>query len=360
MAETELAGAVAQGSSLDATPDTTALESDGAIDIVLDDDIIDIDQGPTLPHEKSHISRVFSMVRQPIKQVGFCGVMKQIFYPIKDFKTTFNDKTGDGVTEIILCPEAFRMCYYVYFILFLFVAIAISSTWAETDLDDNPIINRFGSNNLCIYLDDPPFSTFGLTLWFPALMLLLSYEILDFVRMYDHYLDTGSDKMHRAFYIYYCLSTAVEMISVIVFPQVFATSPTENIYVHSMPYFMLLYALWFIAMKRFLYLWRVNWFEQKDPSIWYMSCVYVALSAVTVVIKMVTGISNLFGAKLYEYDSWDEWLGPIVEFNGNFYLFLNLLCPLIIYGIIGAEMDTLVITINRVRHSIAQKRQVST
>jgi len=273
--------------------------------------------------------------------------LKQIFYPIKKWETKYDKKTGDGTTEIWFTPEAFRMCYYVYFMFFLFIAIMISSTWAETDLNDNPILNRFGTNNLCIYLDDPPFSTFGLTLWFPALVLLLSYEILDFVRLYDHYLDTHCAEVHRGFFIYYSVSTCVEMLSVIVFPQVFATSPTENIYVHSMPYFMILYALWFIGLKRFLYLWRVGYFNQKEPVVWHASCVYMALSAATVVIKIATGVPNLFGAELWTYDSW-SWLGPLVEFNGNLYLFLGLLCPLIIYGVIGKEMDTIVVTINRV------------
>jgi len=340
---TELATAGAEEASPNETSDRAAPETDKAVEIVIADEIQRV-------HGSSHISRVFSLVRAPYKELGCCGVLKQIFYPIKEFKTTYDDKTGDGVTKILLCPDAFRMCYYVYFIFFMFIAIAISSTWAETDLDDNPILNRFGTNNLCIYLDDPPFSTFGLTLWFPALVLLLSYEILDFVRLYDHYLDTHCDEEHRGFFIYYSVSTIVEVISVVVFPQVFATSPTENIYVHSMPYFMILYALFFIVLKRFLYLWRVGFFEQNDPSIWYMSCVYVALSAVTVVVKIATGIPNLFGAMLWTYDSW-SWLGPLVEINGSLYLFLSLLCPLIIYGIIGKDMDTIVIIINRGRPS---------
>jgi len=286
------------------------------------------------------------MVRQPYDELGFLGVLKQIFYPVKSFETLYDDKTGDGATQITLCPEAFRMCFYVYFIFFMMVGIFVSSTWAETDLEDNPILNRFGANNLCIYLDDPPFSVFGATLWFPAEVMVLSYELLDWVRLYDHYIDAGCDEIHRGFFIYYTCSTVFESMCCIVFPQVFATSPTENIYMHSWPYFLLLYALWFILLKRLLYLWRVGAFEHWSSVVWWMSCVYAGLSLITVLIKVSTGIPNLHGARLFETEAWN-WLGPVVSFNSKLYLFLNMVCPLIIYGIIGKELDVVVVTLNR-------------
>merc|ERR1711920_365764 len=155
-----------------------------------------------------------------------------------------------------------------------------------------------GYNNICIMFDDPPFSYMGSTLWFPETMLLLSFEVFDYIRVHDHYID-GDDRydISRCFITYYTLSTILESISIVIFAQVFATSPREHLHIHTWPYLGLLYSLWLIVLKRFLYRYRVS----ATPC---YSVLFVILLGISTVIKCVLDSANLYGARLWETYDW--------------------------------------------------------
>ena len=136
------------------------------------------------------------------KNITCCGRMRLICCPVKSFKNK-EIEDGDKMLEIVFIPEAFRMWFYLYFILFTLLGAIVTPTFGNLDYNDNPVINRFGTNNACIFFDIPPFSMFGATLWFPAVIILLMYEILDLIRVYDHYIDSDGVVITRCFYIYY-------------------------------------------------------------------------------------------------------------------------------------------------------------
>ena len=182
-----------------------------------------------------------------------------MFRPIRKWETSLNEH-GDAKCVIEISPDAFRMCWCLYLVCFFALATFITTKFAATDFEDNPILNRFGTNSICVMLDDPPFSLFGWTLWFPATMLALAFEFFDYIRVHDHYHDEDAQyPITKGFFTYYSISTAVESLSTVVFAQVFATSPTEYMYMHTWPYFAWsLPCLWSIILKRFLYNWKLH------------------------------------------------------------------------------------------------------
>ena len=96
-----------------------------------------------------------------------------------------NTKTSDRATYLIMVPEAFRIWFYIAFISLILLGIFVTQTFGDIDYNNNPIINNFGANNLCIFFDVPPFTYFGAFLYLFVLQLILIYEVLDIFRVYD-------------------------------------------------------------------------------------------------------------------------------------------------------------------------------
>ena len=146
--------------------------------------------------------------------------MKMLFCPIRRWETV-RKECGDAETHFEIYPEAFRMIAHVYFWFFFGTAAIVTYVWSDVDFNDNIIIDTFGQNNICITVDDPPFSYFGSTLYFPATTLMLLFQFFDYIRVHDHYRD-GDDRypISTPFFVYYTISSAVETFFVISFPQV--------------------------------------------------------------------------------------------------------------------------------------------
>ena len=120
-----------------------------------------------------------------------------MFSPIRRWETVRKDD-GDAETHFEVFPESFRMCFTVYFICFFLLATLITTQFGAIDLDDNPVVNRFGYLNLSVMFSDPPFTYFAFTLWFPAQIMLLSFEVF---MVYCSFIATlqeiESETMHR-------------------------------------------------------------------------------------------------------------------------------------------------------------------
>ena len=123
------------------------------------------------------------------KTASVCDRVRILFHPIESKHIEY--KNGNIETHLVIIPESFRMLFYLGIIIFSFSAIFVSATWAGIDYDDNPIYNRFGYNNICIFYDFPPWAYFGATLWVPQVVNFLIFEVFDNFRIYDHYVDTN-------------------------------------------------------------------------------------------------------------------------------------------------------------------------
>ena len=266
-----------------------------------------------------------------------------LFKPIYRIKT-IDEKSDDAKTQIIIVPEAFRMLFYAAFMGFLALGYVITSSSGNLDLDSNPIIDRFGTNNMCIYFDEKPFIYISSFLYIFLLMILLAYEATEWYRVFDAWRD---DKLIRTCtYVLYCICSTLEIISYIYFVQVFAVRPKDNIFVHTLPYYAFVLALWLMSFKHAVYFYDIRILESRI--LHFLLCIYIFLMLFTVFGKIVIGGPNLFGAKLWEQDGY-EWTPTFSSINGSLHLFLTIPCPVIMYFLIIEKLDKITITINRDR-----------
>jgi len=237
-------------------------------------------------------------------------------------------------------PEALRFLYNVYVMCFFVLSTAVTVIWAATDFEDNPVINTFGINSICVMMDDPPFSLFGSTLWWPATALLIAFETFDYIRIWDHYKDKDPtyDPVGPYFMIYYTVTTAFECLATVIFGQIFATSPTEHLYMHVWPYFIFLISLWTIVLKRYLYLHRVR---HCVPAYGYA---HVVFCFVNMAIFLSINIANLHGARLWESH---PWTNSVSRFNNPLMGVLNLVVPIVVYSVMDIDTDFVKLTLDR-------------
>jgi len=283
--------------------------------------------------------------------------LKMLFCPIRRWETVYKE-CGDEETHLEVFPESFRICFVVYFLWFGAFATFITVMFGNTDFTDNPIFNTFGENSICVMFDDPPFSIFGSTLWFPAVVMLLAFEFFDYIRVREYYHDHLRAKedddddypITKGFFVYYTTTTVFESLSTILFSQVFATSPTEHLFMHSWPYLILTFSFFSIALKRFLFLWKT------DIVPWY-GITWIILCALSTLIYFIPILANLYGARLWEKYPWI--VAQIVAFNGYFWgINMVLLAPIVVYGTIGMKIDTVevVLYLNRKNSKSVQKK----
>ena len=266
------------------------------------------------------------------------GLLRYLFQPITGWKRDL-DQDGKSIKTIFEThPDSFRMCFYVYITFFLAVASFLTLMWGTIDLDDNIIVRRFGYSAFSIMFSDPPFACFASTLWFPATILLLSFEITDYLRVYFHYLeDDAKNSISKPFMVYYTVSTLIEMFSVVCEAQVFATSPSESIYMHSLPYVLFTFTFCMMIVKRYLYHRKIGVAPRYGKP-------HVMLCLFSTLFGMALHLPNLFGAKLWESHPWTMTLQKI---NDAVYSLLMVLGPMIVYSLIGKKFDTITVTVKR-------------
>lgn len=312
---------------------------------------------PTTLEIKSHTSSVPSMsmdvepklerteTEYPRTNIGCFERVRRIFVPIHVSKTVYKDE--DGETHIIISPESLLILFYLYFWTFLALAFFITITYSDIDYEDNPIINTYGRNNLCLYFDYKPFNYIGVTGFIPCMLIILSYEILDNFRVYDSFVDKN---ISRKFYVFYRYCTIFEIISFIFVCQVFATTPFESIYMHSIPYFMFILALWSLAFKRFLYLNKTNYFKNyyKFSWLYYLGVIYVIVLLINVMVIISIGLPDLFGARIHKNKNF-QWTADLLDINGEIHLVTCNVIPVFTNFLIAKDMDVIKLTVNRKR-----------
>lgn len=281
-----------------------------------------------------------------VKQMSCCDKLRLLTHPITSREVVM--KNGDAETHLTIVPEAFRMLFYFGFIVFSLIAFTVSMLFSELDVNDNPILDRFGANNICIFYDYPPFTYFSSSLWVFNVIMLLLYEYFDLYRVYDAMQD--GQGISKTFYNIYRMSTIFECASIIFFIQITATSPFENMYFHAGPFVILLYGLWAMAFKKHIYFNKIGLFEDYPGYVHVLGYVYVFLYLACIITKSCTTVPNLFHAELWKQPGL-EWTSPVSAFNDRLYLVMVIICPMIIYfTIIGdSDVQAIKLVVNRTR-----------
>ena len=273
--------------------------------------------------------------------LGCCQRMKLILSPIQKRETIFDG--NNAKTVIHISPEAFRMLFYIGFIIFTAIAIFTSVMWADIDYDDNILKDTFGSVNICVFYDFPPFRHFGSTLWLPNVFLIVIYLVSDLFRIHDAFHD---GQVGGCYYRCYCVVTIFEIFAFSFFLQITATDPSESVYWHTIPFIIVTFALWTLAFKRLLWFIQTGVFRHYPPCVFYAAWIYVILMFIVICGKTMGNVPNLFGAQLWTIDGL-EWTVPYLSLNDRVFVFLTMICPPFIYFFLAREIETVVMTIDR-------------
>ena len=75
--------------------------------------------------------------------------------------------------------------------------------------------------------------------------------------------------------------------------------------------------------------------------------IHVNLCLFTTLIAVALHLPNLFGAKLWESYPWTM---TVQKINDVLYAILVVVVPMVIYGLIGKKLDTVVATLKRARN----------
>jgi len=270
-----------------------------------------------------------------------CQRIKLILSPIQKHETVINRMNTK--TLISVSPEAFRMLFYIGFIVYTLIAMVTTGIWAEVDYDDNILKDRFGSVSLCLFYDYPPFSYFSSALWLPNVFLIVIYFVFDFFRIHDGLKD---GELGIVFYRCYCAATVFEILAFSFFLQITATAPEENLFLHTFPFIIVTFAQWTLAFKRLMWFLKMNVLEHYGPCYVYCWRIYVVLMLLVVVGKTLLNVPNLFGAQLWTLKGL-EWTAPYSLLNDRLYVLLTMIFPPFIYFVVARDIETVVLVIDR-------------
>ena len=276
--------------------------------------------------------------------------------------------------SLLIRPDAFRMLFYHGFFIFMLIGIIVSYQFSEKFNDHkNPISQRLGGWNFCIYFDNPPFTYFGAFLWFLLSLCLWCYEIFDFLILKQVYYSKKSP-ISRCAYKCYAGVTMFECFAFSFLVQSLATTPDGkhperygyyqvveqgisvpiDIYWHTMPYMIACYAFLTLTMKRVWYHKLAN--DCDDQSIlvsgtlpkWYIFIgkIYVVLVGITTICFTAYTIPNLFGLYLWKIFHFKGWIIDFGLVMNMLFTFLTHVCPILFHWKINKHLKTLKFTLN--------------
>ena len=143
------------------------------------------------------------MIQNEIKKIGDKTVLQRLKILLHPF-VFFHKDASSGTFSITVVPESLRTYFYIEFWLFCFIGMIVSKLFSKTFNDEqNPIKDRFGNNNICIYFDEPPFSYFGAALFIPIILTGVLYLFVDIVRVYFNMLNPNIRKLTKRFLLYH-------------------------------------------------------------------------------------------------------------------------------------------------------------
>lgn len=123
-------------------------------------------------------------------------------------------------------PEGLRFYAYLCFWVLVIIGAWLTFYHSNVQFHDNPLIHHFGYNNICILFDTYPATYVLPTLWVINFLLLVSYIITSWLRIYQKYLLSSVSKRSFFYFLFQAqLSSLVYAYSLLFFPY-----PLKKIY----------------------------------------------------------------------------------------------------------------------------------
>lgn len=191
--------------------------------------------------------------------------------PIISFQVLENDPDTkeDDVLEVVLAPEKVETFFYLMFAAMMVSAKIIMPIWGpEGWMDDNPIHNFFGVHHMCVYTDAAPATYITPIVYCIATLIYVLYWALVVFRMGRH---RSAGNLPKWFSLVWKASSSFTLFAALFFVTSFAVKPSENVYMHSIPFvtWMVAIVVWeFMTGLEVLYYpclkterrWRIGYF----------------------------------------------------------------------------------------------------
>ena len=192
-----------------------------------------------------------------------------------------------------ISPEGIRFYAYLSFWVLVIIGSWLTLYHSDVDFQNNPLMHMFGYNNICILFDTYPATYVLPSVWVISFLLLVSYIITSWIRVYQKYL--LSTVSNRSFTLF-TICTTVEFTSLCLFTTVFSVPPEESMIFHIAPFTCLILALSLLSIKNFVY---YNRSANLGPNEIKLGYIYLAIHLFASIIKMIMQINALAGDPLY-------------------------------------------------------------
>ncbi len=181
-------------------------------------------------------------------------------------------------------PEHFLGASIHSFIAMVITGAVLTFTFSRVDLDQNPIIDYWGYNNVCILFDTPPSTYISPIFWFFVAYLIVRFAVEDTKRLMQ--MKNLSVSLKRASYGANVFLVAVAAI----FSLCLAIPPEENMVLHTSPFVALMIAFPLIFVMHCLQ-------DQNRKVIVIFACtVFMVVSIVKVIFALIALLQfEIFG-----------------------------------------------------------------
>jgi len=147
-------------------------------------------------------------------------------------------------------PELLRIYSYLFFWAIVGVGWYFTKHHSDVDFHDNILIDTFGSNSICILFDHPPGNYILPSLWALNYLLLFSYSLSCWLRVYH---EKALQHIAKNRYNFFTICTLIEILSFTIFSTIFAITPEENVAIHTLPFTFLIIGLSILSGKNYIY-----------------------------------------------------------------------------------------------------------
>ena len=192
-----------------------------------------------------------------------------------------------------ISPEGIRFYAYLSFWVLVIIGSWLTLYHSDVDFQNNPLMHMFGYNNICILFDTYPATYVLPSVWVISFLLLVSYIITSWIRVYQKYL--LSTVSNRSFTLF-TICTTVEFTSLCLFTTIFSVPPEESMIIHIAPFTCLILALSLLSIKNFVYYKRASNLSSNEIKLGY---IYLAIHLLASIIKMIMQFNALAGDPLY-------------------------------------------------------------
>jgi len=211
--------------------------------------------------------------------------------------------------ELRVRVELVRLLAYLGF--WFIVALGVILTKANDSVpggEDNSLLTKvFGYNNICVYFDFAPSNHVLPIFWAFTMVLLLGYIVLTFLMMRRHR-DLG--QLSNGRFNFLCTLKAFEAITVILFSNIFAVSPTganSTLIIHTIPFLLLQAGMVSLGVSNTLHgFWSKQWARLGLGRRFHCGAIaYCVLLTIIVAFKIPTASNALSGHWVVENEVWE-------------------------------------------------------